>query len=314
MNCIQTEFTAFVKSVCDKLNCPEMASPLLEGFTAYINRIIPLTESASSKLYHFIDSWHLMQILKNNRFTPSNLETEYNGGTNNFMSFSRTGSLDEGYPVLYASEGGYSDEWCLIRLSIDGDRMNREPNFHTDSDGNVTQHSIKVKPFDWTTHEIKSGELDYLNPTNADSGKTMEMNADDESYFDTIIPTRHNVYKDRYAHPYSQAEDRLLTTGNYIPNADKFINRIDILLLPYAFSNANEGKRMELYNLLKESPWNMKTHVYTNKKSFDLSRYGGTSNEVPLESIASTRENLPDHDDVREFSIRPAHINPGEFA
>lgn len=274
--------------------------------------MVPLMESATSTLYHFLNSDRLLSIIRNNRFTPNNSEHEYIGEGNRFMSFSRTGSLDEGFATLYASaDDGKSDEWCLIRLTIDGDRFNTHPNYHTGNGKARRLHNMTVKPFDWTTNEIRKGEFEYMNPTGADSSKGMQLAASDKDHTDTIIPVPDNAYLDRYSHPFVQAEDRLITDGEYIPGALDFIKRIDILILPYAFKESNLDDRKEFVNAIDSFEWAKRIHVYASKKSFDRKE-----NEVPhwiiglsIQSVESYLENeRPEEtgslEDVREFRVR----------
>lgn len=250
-----------------------------------------LTESATPILYHVLSSDRLLSIIKNNQFTPNNSEHEYIGEGNRFMSFSRTRGLDEGFATLYASsEDGKSDDWCLIRLTIDGDRFNTHPNFHTGQGKSRRQHHLQVKPFDWTTHEIQKGEFEYMNPTGADSSKGMQLAADDGDRTSTILPVRDNVYLDRYSHPFVQSEDRLISDGEYIPNAIEFIKRIDILILPYAFNETNFDERKIFVDAIKSQPWLQRVHVYASKESFDRN-----DSEIPYWVIGMDEDSVADY-------------------
>lgn len=181
-------------------------------------------DSATDILYHFINSNRLIQVLDSNCFTPNNSEHEYIGDGNRFMSFSRTKSLREGYGALFSSYDGYSDDWAQIRLTIDGDRFNQHPNYHT---GDGLQHSTKFRPFEWETHELRANGS--ITP-GIESGKEYDLASDDDITLNLNI--ENNTRPASEAHPFAQAEDRLITTGEYIPGADRFIRRIDILLLP----------------------------------------------------------------------------------
>ena len=293
MDNYQKLYMGFMESICRQFNCPNAILPLREGFKAYCESVDGiLMESATPTLYHFLSCDRLLSIIKTNRFTPNNSEHEYIGKGNRFMSFSRTGSLDEGFATLYASgDDGKSDEWCLIRLTIDGDRFNTHPNYHVGDKENKRLHSIKVRPFDWTTHEIRKGEFNYMNPTGADSSKGMQIASDDDGHTDTIIPVPDNVYLDRYSHPFVQSEDRLITDGEYIPNAVDFIKRIDMLILPYAFNDGNLEERKEFVNTINAMrQWSRLLHVYLTKETFDRK-----VNEQPDWLIAFSQERLADY-------------------
>ncbi len=53
-----------------------------------------LNESATSVLYHFLNFDCFEKLVKTNRFTTSDAETQFNNGLN-YISFSRTGSFRE---------------------------------------------------------------------------------------------------------------------------------------------------------------------------------------------------------------------------
>lgn len=117
-----------------------------------------LHERASGKLYHFIEFINFYHLVKTNCFTPTDWEKEYNNGKNS-MSFSRTGSFHEGFPVLmYSEDEGRGDDWCAIRLTINGDLMNRCSNFKVDG----KQYNMKFKPFDYMYKAGNDGGADFF--------------------------------------------------------------------------------------------------------------------------------------------------------
>jgi len=206
-----------------------------------------LSERATSVLYHYLNLDYLEDLLKNNSFRTSDPETafdidnkkmKYIDGENlRCLSLTRNGNPFEGYPVMKYGEFGDGELSCVCRLTIDGDALNRYCNF---KDSTGKQQHMKVKPIDWAYHD--GGSVDAGYPR---GGKNWMMSSDEvmynNNYFydkmyssldDTIprSPYYMSAYSDTYHHPYSQAEDRLTTTAEYIPNANKYIKCIDIYI------------------------------------------------------------------------------------
>jgi hypothetical protein len=243
-----------------------------------VNRI--LKENASSKLYHFLNFDRFENIVKTDSFTPTNFESKWHNGKNT-MSFSRTKSFREGWPVImYSGDDGKGDAWCAIRLTIDGDLINRKPNFKIDG----KQYNMAVKPFDWAYKDMDNGDPysfgDNYGGIFAQNGKEWMMKSDD--YTSSYIPINwgkksKQTYVDRIGdkqgHPYSQAEDRLTTNAKSIPNACQFIMRVDILLLPYNFSKYDYEDRVSLYNIITNSQLSNKIHVYDKMRNLELGGY-----------------------------------------
>lgn len=214
-------------------------------------------EGASSILYHFLAFDEFAHIIKTDCFTPSNAESDWHNGQNT-MSLTRTKSFREGWPALFFSgEEGKSDTWCAIRLTLDGDLMNTKSNFKNDG----KQYNMSVKPFDWSYKDMNNGDPDWFIDNYgayAQNGKEWMMQSDDST---TSLLTGEEL-NDRQAHPFSQAEDRLTTYANKIPNATSFILRVDILLIPDEFNDGNIDKREEMYRILTESNVKDKMYVY----------------------------------------------------
>ena len=244
-----------------------------------VNRI--LKESASTLLYHFLNFHRFEQLVKTNSFTPTNFESKWHNGKNT-MSFSRTKSFREGWPIImYSGDDGKGDDWCAIRLTVDGDLINRKSNFKV----NGKQYSMNFKPFDWAYKDMDDGNrysfADNYGGIFAQNGKEWMMQSDD--YTSSYLPINYgkksdrlgyvNGVGDKQGHPYSQAEDRLTTNANIIPNADQYITRVDILLLPYNFSEDNYEDRQNLYNIIKNSKLSNKIHVYKKMRDLELGKY-----------------------------------------
>jgi hypothetical protein len=236
-----------------------------------------LLERASSLLYHFLEFIRFEEMVRTDSFTPSDIESEWHDGRKT-MSFSRTKSFREGWPVvMYSGEDGKGDDWCAIRLTIDGDLINRKPNFKVDG----KQYNMSVKPFDWAYKEYNNGDpftfADEHDGIFANNGKEWMMQSDADTV--TYLPinfgkkTRPNYISaigDKQGHPYSQAEDRLTTFANKIPNASQYIIRVDILLLPYNFNEDNLEERTELYNIITNSQLSDKIHIYDKLREIEM--------------------------------------------
>ena len=242
-----------------------------------VNRI--LKENASSKLYHFLNFDRFENIVKTDSFTPTNFESKWHNGKNT-MSFSRTKSFREGWPVImYSGDDGKGDDWCAIRLTIDGDLINRMPNFKIDG----KQYNMAVEPFDYAYKDNNGDPYSFSDNYGgifAQNGKEWMMKSDD--YTSSYIPinwgkktkqTYVDGIGDKQGHPYSQAEDRLTTNAKSIPNASQFIVRVDILLLPYNFSKYDYEDRVSLYNIITNSQWSNKIHVYDKMRNLELGGY-----------------------------------------
>lgn len=239
-----------------------------------------LKENASSDLYHFLNFDRFEDIVKTNSFTPANFEAQWHNGKNT-ISFSRTKSFREGWPVImYSGDDGKGDGWCAIRLTIDGDLINRKPNFKVDG----KQYNMSVKPFDWAYKDMNNGDpysfADNYGGIFAQNGKEWMMQSND--YTSSYLPinwgkkTKNNYtngISDKQGHPYSQSEDRLTTNANIIPNANQYIKRVDLLLLPYNFSNYDYEDRVKLYNIITNSQFSNKIHVYDKMRNLELGGY-----------------------------------------
>lgn len=204
------------------------------------------------------------------------------------MSFSRTGSFRHGWPICMQSECGNGSEWGIVRLTIDGSMFNTHPNF---KDANGIQSSIKVNPFDWAYHShTKTGHSikdNYDLSVDADNGKEWMM-ASDDSMFGALPfnPSDYNFeLEDRYAQPYSQAEDRLLTRAKHIPYADKYIKRVDIILMQipneedYSDYQERQEEREAFYKAINNSRFKNITHLYDSVWSLEHGK------EIPKEEL-----------------------------
>ena len=236
-----------------------------------------LKESASSRLYHFLSFEMFEKMVETDCFTPTNFESAWHNGKNT-MSFSRTKSFREGWPVImYSAYDGKGDDWCFIRLTLDGDLFNRKSNFKI---GNK-RYNFSVKPFDWAYKDMNDGDIssfkDNYHVDSVRNGKEwmMQSNERTDVYSPINWGSKSDPYyacsiSDKQGHPYSQAEDRLTTYADKIPNASQYIIRVDVLLLPYNFSKYNYEERVSFYNIAKSSQLSDKIHVYGKMRDLEI--------------------------------------------
>jgi len=225
-----------------------------------------LNEYASALLYRFVTIDDFFGLVNYDRFKMNEDEPKFNNGKNS-LSFTRVKSFREGYPTTMRFD------WCAIRLTVDGDLINRKPNFKE----NGKQMNMKVKPFDYW----------YKDLGGVQNGKQLSMvkNKNDMEHYTTLPIGRlkddgnFNVTR-LQSHSYNETEDRLYSDSKTIPNAHKYILRVDILLMPYKFNQNNYYGRYELYNLITDKKYRDKIHLY---KSIEDLEYDELSRHITKE-------------------------------
>lgn len=239
-----------------KISLSQLRNLISESVDRYFSN---LDESASSCLYHFIEPRYLVSLLRRNSFRTCNPETYYSDGEKKYVdgegqryiSFTRNRNHKEGYPVIMLDGNGASAfDSIICRISIDGDALNRFSNFKS---GQKKRHNLKVRPMDWAYYDNNRGDvftfLDMYDVA-ATNGKEWMMKSDRGMYhphWGTDGGSSEDVYgepSDVYAHPYSQAEDRLTTDAKFIPNANKYIRCIDIYVRENEYKYSDEGDRI----------------------------------------------------------------------
>lgn len=196
------------------------------------------------------------------------------------MSFSRTGSFREGYPVLLQASDGCGAEWGVVRLTLDGDLLNRYSTFKVGhGKGNPkTRHSMKFRPFDWAHNKYGDDFGDeYGIDEKISTGKEWMMASD--AQFDVAIPyddmrTSSTEVLDKYGHPYAQSEDRMTTDAAKIPEVNRFIKSVDIILNFENFFASNEDDREFLFDEIMNNTngYKRKIHLYACARDCELRR------------------------------------------
>lgn len=217
-----------------------------------------IMESATPLLYHYISADNCIELLKNNRLRTCKPEEYFdtyqgdikyiNGEGVRYVSLTRNKNPKEGYPVMSYGEYG-TNGWhgLMVRIEFDGTLMNTYNNFKekvgVGRNRRERQNHFNVKPFDWAYYDYGNGGDPEAFADNSGTGsfvhngKEWMMDSDAELYNGFI--DKDNDQTDLYNHPYSQAEDRLTTTAQYIPNIKRFIRRIDILVDRKMVSSSN---------------------------------------------------------------------------
>lgn len=241
-----------------------------------------LNERASDTLFHYCTLESLLLMLENNSFMLSDDEQEYNGDGRYFMSLTRNKNSKQGYPYMqskYSMGGGtrynIGSEYMFCRIEFDGNALNTYNNFKVGG----KQHNFKVKPFDWLYHE--SGNM-------WDEGGYEKVNGKQDSM-------RSDYEEEIYHQPFSQAEDRLTSDKDFIPNVKKFIKQIDFVFdiddICNMVNNANNehdvfqldlqiSDEIEVMEKCLDLCHDVQCCLYLNKNDFDKQRNSVTLNDL----------------------------------
>ena len=247
-----------------------------------------LAETHINKLYHFITPKQLKYIFKNG-FKLNDRESSYSISPKlpNFLSFSRNRNGVQGFPFMntkYYGGGGTvhynGEEWLLIRLEIDGEKLNKYG---------------KVKPFDYINHFDNEEEQDLNQGFYVPTSSKEEVANMAREYPDLDSPSdlkrlgykRTEMGQEVYNQPFSQSEERLFSKLKKIPKDEalKLISRIDVYVNTAFREEAIEFYKFYLwldkqYLLLKElgiglyyyddiNDFNLQTNNFMKNEKFD---------------------------------------------
>ena len=197
-----------------------------------------LNEMLSSKCYHFTTLDGLLRILKTNTFL---LKTDVVSDTEHwedkpryrfFMSTTRVRDGRFGYNYFIDTNE------MLVRITLNGDLLNA---------------NYRGKPVNWQMHSNKiRGYIPNLR--SAESIKLSSM--------------YHRDGRRAQIQPFVENEDRVYSNKPSIPNADRYIERIDILT--YLSSNFADIDTQAM-DILQDIPSRFRniTHIYTTMKDFN---------------------------------------------
>ena len=211
-----------------------------------------LNEMLSSKCYHFTTLDGLLRILKTNTFL---LKTDVVSDTEHwadkprqrfFMSTTRVRDGRFGYNYFIKTDN------MLVRITLNGDLLNA---------------NYRGKPVNWKMHNNKiKGYIPNLR--SAESIKLSSMYNPDGRI--------------AQIQPFVENEDRVYSNKPSIPNADRYIERIDILT--YLSSDFVDIDSQAL-DILQDIPSRFRniTHIYTTMKDFN--RQDDNSDKVDRSNV-----------------------------
>ena len=216
-----------------------------------------LNEMLSSKCYHFTTLDGLLRILKTNTFL---LKTDVVSDTEHwedkpryrfFMSTTRVRDGRFGYNYFI-----YENE-MLVRITLNGDLLNA---------------NYKGKPINWQMHSEKvRGHKPDLR--SAESTKAEAMSMSSSIYHDFEFKIQ----------PFVENEDRVYSNKPSIPNANRYIERIDILTY-----DTYEDIDSQALDILQNIPSRFRniTHIYTTMKDFN--RQDNNADKVDRSNVEDT--------------------------
>ena len=240
-----------------------------------------INETHSSLLYHFITPHFLVELLQRNSFKTTDAELVYKGTDNcgneryefdndpegRFLSLTRNRNPFEGFPILVFGTHKTLYDTIITRLTIDGDMLKRYSNF---KDKKNNRYNVKVKPFDYGAENINiiRNDEDYTSK----NGREWMMNTNEynnEYYFNDFyrFDKPKKFLRDKENHPFSQAEDRLYTKAEYIPNANKYIKGIDI------YVRENKYTKNGSINIISDNDFNIINKIYKLSQILNIPLY-----------------------------------------
>lgn len=214
-----------------------MTSHIKQIISEELERFV-LNEMISSKCYHFTTLNGLLRILKTNTFL---LKTDVVSDTEHwedkpryrfFMSTTRVRDGRFGYNYFIKTDN------MLVRITLNGDLLNA---------------NYRGKPVNWKMHNNKiKGYISNLR--SAYSIKSDSIYEPD--------------WRRAQIQPFVENEDRVYSNKPSIPNADRYIERIDILTyLSGDFVDIDS----QALDILQDIPSRFRniTHIYTTMKDFN---------------------------------------------
>ena len=229
-----------------------MANIIKKIISEEIERFV-INEMLSSKCYHFTTHNGLLRILKTNTFL---LKTDVVSDTEHwedkpryrfFMSTTRVRDGRFGYNYFI------NENEMLVRITLNGDLLNA---------------NYRGKPVNWKMHSNKVRGYDS-DLRSAESTKSKSM---------YNVPDR----KIAQIQPFVENEDRVYSNKPSIPNADRYIERIDILTyLSGDFVDIDS----QALDILQDIPSRFRniTHIYTTMKDFN--RQDDNSDKVDRSNV-----------------------------
>ena len=233
----------------------QMTSRIKKIISEEIERFV-LNEMLSSKCYHFTTLNGLLRILKTNSFL---LKTDVVSDTEHwadkprhrfFMSTTRVRNGKYGYNHFIKKED------MLVRITLNGDLLNA---------------NYRGMPINWQMHSEKTrGYEPNLRSAESSKSRAMYNNPD---------------WRLAQIQPFVENEDRIFSSKPTIPNADRYIERIDILTY---ISKDFVDIDSQALDILQDIPSRFRniTRIYTTMKDFN--RQDNNADKVDRSKVKDT--------------------------
>lgn len=300
-----------------------------------------LNEGISSTVYHFCPLYALYRIIETNSFKltstdsrpsdksmtrlPVNLKTNEYKEYKYYMCFSRTSSSVVGYPMMKREREGYILwKYCLVRLKINGNLLNANykgmpVNYFNDKSLDKIDHFIKIDP---KTKKMMPDVVDsegnmFANHININMISKDRPNSPKKSMINRRNPhhpdpmSKNGEREDGVAYiDYGEIdrnqmleyEDRIFSNKEYIPNAFRYIERIDIFVDSRILSDKlkDAHNALECINYILERYGDI-TYVYDNLPAFESSNF---KNATTIERLKAKA-----HDYINSIEYKQYHID-----
>lgn len=231
-----------------------MASHIKQIISEEVERFV-INEMLSSKCYHFTTLNGLLRILKTNTFL---LKTDVVSDTEHwddkprhrfFMSTTRVRDGRFGYNRFINKNS------MLVRITLNGDLLNA---------------NYRGMPINWQMHNEKTkGYEPNLRYAVSSKSRAMYNNPD---------------WRLAQIQPFVENEDRIYSNKPSIPNADRYIERIDVLT--YDTTTYIDAQERDILQNIPSSFRNI-THIYTTMKDFN--KQENNTYKIDRSKIKNTR-------------------------
>ena len=214
-----------------------------------------LNEMLSSKCYHFTTLDGLLRILKTNTFllkTDVVSDTEHWEDKPRYRFFMSTTRVRDG---RFGYNHFINENEMLVRITLNGDLLNA---------------NYRGKPVNWQMHSDKiRGYIPNLR-----SAKSIKLSS-----------MYNSDGRRAQIQPFVENEDRIYSNKPNIPNADRYIERIDVLTY---LSNDFVDIDTQAMDILQNIPSRFRniTHIYTTMKDFN--RQGNNMDNVDRPKVKDT--------------------------
>ena len=201
-----------------------------------------LSEAISDREFHYLMLNRLCDMIESDSLHLSSAEEDNIGGKK-FMSLTRNRSNQQGFQYGVYDQTEYESKQNYARIEFDGRALQ-----------NI--RGARIKPYDYLYHEPTYDEHDPMN------GKQLhqsEYDNNDWAEYDDNDP--YNLKRQFY----SQAEDRLTADEETIPNALKYVTKVDVMI-----RNQDSNDVERLMQDLEDNPmWKERTEIHTDNKTFN---------------------------------------------